>query len=157
MAYPQSTPYPYAALTDSVGSGNPYYGSGFVSLDRYLQKPNIDWGAEQSAYLQAGDLWSESPDFGNWMIDVSGRAGFPKPSTGGGGGGQPGGPIYPAPGPKDEGPPEVRDWSELDAHVDRAHENNPWYDEETGNYYGLEGRDRWRESDIGAGAGYRDW
>lgn len=140
---------------DPVGSGSPYYGSGFTSLDRYLNPQSVGWGGRQPSYYTQGNDWEVGPAYHNWLIDVSGQAGFPKPQ-------KEAAPVQvtTAPQVQEQQPtyedvPETKDWSNLDAHVDRAHENNPWWDEETGNYYGY-GRGR-RESDSGAGAGYRDW
>jgi hypothetical protein len=63
--------------TDPVGSGNPYQGSGFTNFDRYLNEQNINWGAQQPAMIEQGDDYTNDPSYDNWMIEASGRAGFP--------------------------------------------------------------------------------
>lgn len=153
MALPNYNPN----LSSPVGSGNPYWGSGFTNFDRFLQDPNVQWGAEQTDYFSQPDNYDEGVAISNWLIDASGKAGFPKPT----------GPAQESPDETPDAPerevydPQInREWTNLDAHVDRAHENNPWYDPETGNYYGGGGRgggrgNRW--DDSGYGAGYRDW
>jgi hypothetical protein len=52
----------------NVGSGNPYYGSGFTNFDRYLQQSNVDWGAQQAEPVQDSNDWSMKTGFDNWMI-----------------------------------------------------------------------------------------
>jgi hypothetical protein len=65
MPYTNET-YP----TDPVGSGNPYFGSGFTNFDRYLQQQNVDWGREQTENAPATNQWSQPNTFDNWMINV---------------------------------------------------------------------------------------
>lgn len=56
--------------TSQVGTGNPYFGSGFMNFDRYLQDENIDWGAEQSGPMQnTNSDWTSGNEFNNWMIN----------------------------------------------------------------------------------------
>jgi hypothetical protein len=56
---------------DPVGSGNPYYGSGFTNFDNFLQKQNLDWGAQQKDYITSTSDFDTGGAFDNWMIQAS--------------------------------------------------------------------------------------
>jgi len=62
--------------TDTVGSGDPYQGTGFTNFDRYLQEGNVEWGSKQPSAVHQGQSYDTNPAFDNWMINASGQAGF---------------------------------------------------------------------------------
>lgn len=62
-----------------IGSGNPYFGSGFTNFENFLQPENIDWGKSQNQMVPASNDWSQQTPFDNWMINRGG--GGPKAAT----------------------------------------------------------------------------
>ena len=62
-----------------IGSGNPYFGSGFTNFENFLQPENIDWGRSQNQMVPASNDWSQQTPFDNWMINRGG--GGPKPAV----------------------------------------------------------------------------
>lgn len=58
-------------FNDPVGSGNPYYGSGFTNLDRYLSDQNLAWGAQQEKLFPETDDYSNDNSIQNWIIQSS--------------------------------------------------------------------------------------
>ncbi len=71
-------PYDPGTGMSYVGTGNPYYGSGFTNFDKYLQQQNLDWGAQQNAFINPTDEYDRTQDFNNWMIEATHPNGFPK-------------------------------------------------------------------------------
>jgi hypothetical protein len=61
---------------DPVGSGSPYYGSGFVNFDRYLNEPNIGWGfnvlKEDIEQPKSEEYWQQTPEFDEWITNRAG-------------------------------------------------------------------------------------
>jgi hypothetical protein len=61
---------------DPVGSGSPYFGSGFVNFDRYLNEPNIGWGynvlKENIEQPKSEEYWLQTPEFDEWITTRAG-------------------------------------------------------------------------------------
>jgi len=58
---------PFGGQGGNVGTGNPYYGSGWTNFDKFLNDTNLGWGAEQSDYNYGGTEFDSGVNFNNYL------------------------------------------------------------------------------------------